>query len=57
MDTTPTTDQQADEFLARRAAWVAAGRPSDHPYLDECREALAQPPKPATPLVTFGGAW
>jgi hypothetical protein len=42
------------DFLARRAEWVAAGRPGDHPYMVEARAELAKPPASwVEPLVTF----
>lgn len=45
-----------DEFSAKRADWVAQGRPSDHPYMVEAREALANPaPSFIEPLVIFTG--
>lgn len=38
-------------FTESRNAWKAAGCPSDHPYMIECRERLAEPVKPVEPLV------
>lgn len=36
-----------DQFIAEREAWIAAGRPADHPYLN----APAQPSRPAECLT------
>lgn len=55
-----TTPQVSDPFaetrafLARRDAWIAAGRLSEHPYLAECAEAASCPaPAFVAPLVAF----
>lgn len=57
MNTTPQVADpfaEAWAFLARRAAWVAAGRPAEHPYMDECAEAASCPaPAFVAPLVAF----
>lgn len=44
-----------DQFLAERAAWIAAGRPADHAYLAAptvgAPDGPARPARPLTGLV------
>lgn len=50
----PDPAAEARAFLARRDAWIAAGRPAEHPYLAECAEAASCPaPAFVAPLVAF----
>ena len=39
------------DVLVDRAAWIAAGRPSDHPYLAACRDSVNAPSAPVEPLA------
>jgi hypothetical protein len=43
-----------DQFLADRAAWKAAGRPADHPYL---ANASVRPQSPADCLTALVPEW
>lgn len=45
-----------DQFLADRAAWIAAGRPADHPYLN-APSVGAPDSRPARPLTGLVPDW
>lgn len=46
-----------ESFLATREAWIAAGRPADHPYLTDAPSVGAPDSRPAVPLSGLVPEW